>query len=89
MTNSDKTNNELLKELQELRQENNSLKAANTDISKYKEAEAALVASEIRYRRLFESAKDGILILDADLVLLAMGFLHPFHEGLADNQALT
>lgn len=25
----------------------------------------ALVASEIRYRRLFESAKDGILILDA------------------------
>jgi len=27
---------------------------------------AALVASELRYRRLFESAKDGILILDAD-----------------------
>ena len=27
--------------------------------------EEALVASEIRYRRLFESAKDGILILDA------------------------
>ena len=28
------------------------------------EAEA-LRASEVRYRRLFESAKDGILILDA------------------------
>jgi len=28
--------------------------------------EAALVASELRYRRLFESAKDGILILDAE-----------------------
>jgi len=29
-------------------------------------AEAALQESEKRYRRLFESAKDGILILDAD-----------------------
>ena len=29
-------------------------------------AEAALKASELRYRRLFESAKDGILILDAE-----------------------
>jgi len=28
--------------------------------------EAALQASELRYRRLFESARDGILILDAD-----------------------
>jgi len=28
--------------------------------------EKALIASEIRYRRLFESAKDGILILDAE-----------------------
>jgi len=27
---------------------------------------SALTASELRYRRLFESAKDGILILDAD-----------------------
>jgi len=31
-----------------------------------KRIEAALKASEIRYRRLFETAKDGILILDAD-----------------------
>ncbi len=28
--------------------------------------EEALIASEIRYRRLFESAKDGIIILDAN-----------------------
>ncbi len=28
--------------------------------------EESLIASEIRYRRLFESAKDGILILDAE-----------------------
>jgi len=66
MKNTNKINNELLKELQELRQENNSLKASNTDISKHKKAEEALLASEIRYRRLFESAKDGILILDAE-----------------------
>jgi PAS domain S-box-containing protein len=31
-----------------------------------KRAEAALQISETRYRRLFESARDGILILDAD-----------------------
>jgi len=66
MKNIDKTKNELLKELQELQQENISLKASNTDIPKHKKAEEALLASEIRYRRLFESAKDGILILDAE-----------------------
>ena len=31
-----------------------------------REVKAALVASETRYRRLFETAQDGILILDAD-----------------------
>ena len=35
-----------------------------------KQIEDQLVASEIRYRRLFESAKDGILILDADSGLI-------------------
>ena len=30
------------------------------------QSQKALAVSEIRYRRLFESAKDGILILDAD-----------------------
>lgn len=34
-----------------------------TGLEEYHEA---LTASELRYRRLFESAKDGILILDAD-----------------------
>jgi PAS domain S-box-containing protein len=36
------------------------------DISKRRLTEEALTASENRYRRLFETAKDGILILDAE-----------------------
>ena len=36
------------------------------DITEHKRAAQALEASEIRYRRLFEAARDGILILDAD-----------------------
>jgi two-component system CheB/CheR fusion protein len=37
-----------------------------TDITKIKLAEIVLTASEIRYRSLFQSAKDGILILDGE-----------------------
>ncbi|MBN1949073.1 MAG: PAS domain S-box protein [Candidatus Cloacimonetes bacterium] len=36
------------------------------DISEQKKAEEAQTISELRYRRLFESAKDGILIIDAE-----------------------
>ena len=36
------------------------------DMTDRKNAEAAVQESEIRYRRLFQMAKDGILILDAD-----------------------
>jgi PAS domain S-box len=36
------------------------------DITKWKQSEALLKVSEIRYRRLFEAAQDGILILDDD-----------------------
>lgn len=35
------------------------------DITEARRTETALTASELRYRRLFETAKDGILILDA------------------------
>jgi two-component system CheB/CheR fusion protein len=36
------------------------------DITIAKQAEQAMTASETRYRRLFETSKDGILILDAE-----------------------
>jgi PAS domain S-box-containing protein len=36
------------------------------DLTARKRADAALTDSEVQYRRLFEAAKDGILILDAD-----------------------
>jgi PAS domain S-box-containing protein len=35
------------------------------DVTERKRAEVAVQISEVRYRRLFETAKDGILILDA------------------------
>ncbi|MEI7727719.1 MAG: PAS domain-containing protein, partial [Bacteroidota bacterium] len=36
------------------------------DVANGKQEKNALAASETRYRRLFETAKDGILILDAE-----------------------
>jgi diguanylate cyclase (GGDEF)-like protein/PAS domain S-box-containing protein len=37
-----------------------------SDLAERKQIEDTLKASEVRYRRLFETAKDGILLLDAD-----------------------
>ncbi|MDM8162142.1 response regulator [Labilibaculum sp. K2S] len=65
MNIQDKTREELISELKELQQENNSLENLYNETSRLKKSEEDLIASEIRYRRLFESAKDGILILDA------------------------
>jgi PAS domain S-box-containing protein len=41
-------------------------RAVVSDITERKRAEEALSDSEMRYRRLFETAQDGILILDAE-----------------------
>jgi PAS domain S-box-containing protein len=60
---TDKTREQLLDELQKMRQRIAELEASEAERVR---AEEALQASELRYRRLFESAKDGILLLDAD-----------------------
>lgn len=51
--------------------------AINRDVTERKRSQEALEASETRYRRLFETAKDGILILDpmADPHKRRFGFL--------------
>lgn len=51
------------------------------DVTESKRAVDALEASERRYRRLFESAKDGILILDASTGCIVDA--NPFLENLA------
>ena len=45
--------------------------SANIPVSGQTGVDQALIKSEIRYRRLFESAQDGILILNAETGLIA------------------
>ena len=63
MKYKDKTKEQLINELAELHQRIEDL---DTKETRHKKAEEALKKSEIRYRRLFETAQDGILLLDAD-----------------------
>jgi PAS domain S-box-containing protein len=63
MTESKLTKDQLVVEAKALRQRVVELEAA--DIQRQQVA-ATLQVSETRYRRLFETAQDGILILDAD-----------------------
>ena len=67
MNNPDKTKEELLTEIEKLRKEITALKTAfKVDVADRTREEKALAVSETSYRRLFETAKDGILILDAE-----------------------
>jgi formate hydrogenlyase transcriptional activator len=59
----DKTKEQLINEAVELLQRIEDLEAEAT---KRRKAEEALKVSETRYRRLFETAQDGIILLDAD-----------------------
>jgi PAS domain S-box-containing protein len=52
--------------LRSLRGEVSGVLGTYQDVSERKRTEETLRASEVRYRRLFESARDGILILDAE-----------------------
>jgi len=60
-------------ELMELRQRTTALEKMETD---RKEMEERLKTSELRFRRLFETAQDGILILDADTGMIEV--VNPF-----------
>jgi len=63
MKYKDKTKEQLINELAELHQRIEDLEA---EAIIRKKAEEALKVSETRYRRLFEAAQDGIVLLDAD-----------------------
>jgi PAS domain S-box-containing protein len=63
MSSKRKTKKDLTDELANIRQQLAELGIAETD---RKRVEEILQASEVRYRRLFETAQDGILIIDAD-----------------------
>jgi PAS domain S-box-containing protein len=77
MKNHDKTRNQLVDELLKLRQQIAEFKITEAQRKKTadllkeavtdgKQAYETIKESETRYRRLFETAQDGILILDAD-----------------------
>src|SRR5512147_995005 len=59
----DKTKEQRRHELAEPHQPMKGLQARETE---RRQADVALKISETRYRRLFETAQDGILLLDAD-----------------------
>src|ERR1700690_424014 len=63
MKHKDKIKEHLINESSELRQSIEELEAKDTKRNK---ADETLKVSETRYRRLFETAQDGILLLDAD-----------------------
>jgi len=63
MSDEEKSKRVLINELAELRQRITELEKSEKE---RRQADEALQVSETRYRWLFETAQDGILILDAD-----------------------
>jgi formate hydrogenlyase transcriptional activator len=61
-----KTKQQLLLEVEELRSRLGSADRPLNEITDQRQTEEVLKISETRYRRLFETAQDGILILDAE-----------------------
>jgi len=61
-----KTKQELLLETEGFQKKLDATERRLQDLSAAKQSEEALKISETRYRRLFETARDGILILDAE-----------------------
>lgn len=72
---ANKTKPHLLRELSAIQTRSEDLEKHAAELN-MAEGEKTLQASEMRYRRLFESAKDGILILDADTG--EIGDVNPF-----------
>ncbi|MFA6127489.1 MAG: PAS domain S-box protein [Bacteroidales bacterium] len=73
MNDQDKTKGELLKRIQELQHENNSLKASyQSDLNERKRTEEALRNSEEKFRVFFESAEDGIFQFNIDGTIVAV-----------------
>jgi PAS domain S-box-containing protein len=65
MSVEDKSKEELLQELLELRKENESLKIAyQKDIAQVKQAESALAVSEKKFRSLFDSTSEAVMLLN-------------------------
>ena len=67
MKDQAKTKGTLLTEVQKLQKEHNALKISYEKCNaEHKGVVEKLTISETNYRRLFETAKDGIIILDAE-----------------------
>jgi PAS domain-containing protein len=60
-----KTKQQLLLEMEELRKRLKATERPLKDMPSSNQPQEGLKISETRYRRLFETAQDGILILDA------------------------
>lgn len=66
METTPKTKQQLLLEMEGLRKKLEAAERRIQNLTDQKQSEEALKISETRYRRLFETAQDGILILDAE-----------------------